>query len=229
MVPAKKRSRFESAALEPRRCVAAPRRPSASSQPLERQLEAAAQLRGGLAREGDGRHVLDLIDAGRDAGGHPLGEHLRLAGAGAGLDEEVGQQLLADERGATARRCECASLDMRRQPPVRFELRVLRASPRACAIGRRSPHAACEVAELAGLLVRGARERAPVAITSRRSASTAAMLRARRRRDRHALLPSLAAREVVDAAGDLWASCIAPAAARRPPARTARAAGGGRR
>ena len=68
---------------------------------LEREVEAAAQLGGGLARERDGRHVLDLVDAGGDAGGHALGEHLRLAGAGAGLDEDVGQQLLADAAGAT--------------------------------------------------------------------------------------------------------------------------------
>ena len=41
--------------------------PSSSRAFLQRELKTAAQLRGGLARERDGGHVLDLIPAGRDA------------------------------------------------------------------------------------------------------------------------------------------------------------------
>jgi hypothetical protein len=41
--------------------------------------------------------MLDLVGARRDAGGHPFGEHLRLAGACAGLDQDVRQQLFAND------------------------------------------------------------------------------------------------------------------------------------
>ena len=77
-----------------RRCSRAGRRVGVGFSELgfERQVEAPAQLRGRLARERDGGHVLDLVDAGGDAGRHPLGEHLRLARAGAGLDEDVGRR-----------------------------------------------------------------------------------------------------------------------------------------
>ena len=70
---------------------------------LQRQVKPSAQLGRGLAREGDGSDVLDLVGAGRDAGSHALGEHLRLAGAGAGFDEQVGLQLLADDAAGLAR------------------------------------------------------------------------------------------------------------------------------
>ena len=63
---------------------------------FERQVETAAELGRRLARERDGRHVLDLVHAFGHTGGHALGEHLRLAGSRARLDEDVREQLLAD-------------------------------------------------------------------------------------------------------------------------------------
>ena len=99
-MPAKKRSRFESAACSRRISVFRRLGLARGHQPgFERQVETAAQLGRRLAREGDGRHVLDLVHAFGHTGGHALGQHLRLAGAGARLDQDVGEQLLAD--GAT--------------------------------------------------------------------------------------------------------------------------------
>ena len=65
---------------------------------IEREVETPAQLRRGLPSEGDRRHVLDLIHTGSDAGRHALGQHLRLARSGAGLDEDVGEQPAANRR-----------------------------------------------------------------------------------------------------------------------------------
>ena len=72
---------------------------AASQLTLQRELETAAQLRGRLARERDGGHVLDLILAGRDPGRHPRSHHVRLAGTGARLDEQVAIEIRHD-RGA---------------------------------------------------------------------------------------------------------------------------------
>ena len=56
---------------------------------LERKLKPAAQLRGGLARERDRRHPLDLVRAGRDAGRHPPRHLVGLPRPGAGLHEQI--------------------------------------------------------------------------------------------------------------------------------------------
>ena len=103
-MPAKNRSRFESADCSRR--ISAVRRLGLARghQPrFERQVETAAQLGRRLAREGDGRHVLDLVHAFGHTGGHALGEHLRLAGAGARLDQDVGRAAPRGWCGATAR------------------------------------------------------------------------------------------------------------------------------
>ena len=100
MVPAKKRSRFESAACSRRISASGALSLRADVEPcFERQMETAPQLGGRLTREGDGRHVLDLVHAFGNTGSHARGQHLRLAGAGARLDQDVGEQLLAN--GAT--------------------------------------------------------------------------------------------------------------------------------
>ena len=74
-------------------------------------METSAQLRGGLAREGHGGEVLDLVRAGRDPRSHALGEHLRLARTGARFDEDVGVELLADDPAGflVLQRDQCAS------------------------------------------------------------------------------------------------------------------------
>ena len=98
MVPAKNRSRLPSAASTRADCCRL-KRDSANAVgqlTLQRELETAAQFRGGLAREGDRGHVLDLILAGRDAGRHPRRHHVRLAGTGARLDEQVAIELRHD-------------------------------------------------------------------------------------------------------------------------------------
>ena len=89
-MPAKKRSRFDSAA----RIRAT--RSTASGSPalcveliLERELKTAAQFRGSLTSEGDRRHVLDLIHTGRDAGGHPPGHLVGFPGTRARLHEQI--------------------------------------------------------------------------------------------------------------------------------------------
>ena len=64
---------------------------------FEREMKPAAQLGGRLAGKRHGRQVLDQVHAGRHAGRHPLGQHLGLAGARPGFDEDVRQQLLADQ------------------------------------------------------------------------------------------------------------------------------------
>jgi len=40
--------------------------------------------------------MLDVVDTGRDTRRHPLGEHLRLSGAGASLDQDIGQEVIAN-------------------------------------------------------------------------------------------------------------------------------------
>ena len=95
MVPAKKRSILPSASR--RRASRAGSFVSVLGQLLlERELEPAAHLGGRLAREGDGGHVLDLVHAARDAGGHARGHLVRLAGAGAGFDEHRAREFRAD-------------------------------------------------------------------------------------------------------------------------------------
>ena len=64
---------------------------------FQREVEAAAELGCRLAGERHRGHVLDVIDATRHPGGHPLGKHLRLAGARSGLDQDVRQQLFTDD------------------------------------------------------------------------------------------------------------------------------------
>ncbi len=64
---------------------------------LQRELEPRAQLRGRLAREGDGGHLLHLVAALQHARRHPSGQALGLAGAGAGLDQEVDVEPRADQ------------------------------------------------------------------------------------------------------------------------------------
>ena len=69
---------------------------------FERQVETAAQLRRGLARERDGRHVLDLVDAGSATPAAMRSASICVLPEPApAFDEDVGQQLLADRRGAT--------------------------------------------------------------------------------------------------------------------------------
>ena len=64
---------------------------------FEREMEPAAQLGGRLARERHRRQLLHLIHAGGNASGHALGEHLCFAGTCTGFDEDVRQQLFADQ------------------------------------------------------------------------------------------------------------------------------------
>ena len=64
---------------------------------LQLELETSAQLGRGLAGEGDGGHVVDQVAPLGDPGGHAAGEALRLAGAGAGLDEHVDVEALPDQ------------------------------------------------------------------------------------------------------------------------------------
>jgi hypothetical protein len=65
-------------------------------------MEAATELGRGLPGEGDGRHVLYLVGAQSDAGGHAFGQHLGLARSGAGLDEDVRPEGFANEAAGLA-------------------------------------------------------------------------------------------------------------------------------
>ena len=181
MVPAKKRSRFESARADERRSARQSGARVLASSRLERQLKPAAQLGRGLARERDRRHVLELVGATGDAGRHALGQLLRLAGAGAGLDEQVALELGDDAR--RARRASWAGLRL---------LMARQASRTAPGSGR----PAWPRARVAPLLRRtrgrsrttcsdsssGAWTNRPEAMTSRRSPSTSPTLAQRLRR-----------------------------------------------
>jgi hypothetical protein len=96
-VPAKNRSRFASAASS--RAISSPAPfllRAAASPRFERVVKPSAKLGGRLAGERHGGHVLDLIHALGHTGGHPFGQHLRLAGTGASFDEDVREQFGAN-------------------------------------------------------------------------------------------------------------------------------------
>ena len=63
---------------------------------LDPCLEALPQLGRRFAGEGDGRDLFDGGGTGRDQRHHPTDERRRLAGSGAGLDEEIGVEIRRD-------------------------------------------------------------------------------------------------------------------------------------
>jgi ATP-dependent helicase/nuclease subunit B len=73
---------------------------------FERELEPASQFRRRLSRERHGRHVLDLVHAAGDAGGHPRREPMRLTRPGAGLDDQIPREVRDDAgpRGVVGQR-----------------------------------------------------------------------------------------------------------------------------
>ena len=176
MVPAKKRSRFDSAdrsrAMRSRIRGVARRGGARPGQlPLERQVEAAAKLRRGLPRERDGRHVLDLVDTGGHASRHPLGEHLGLARSGAGFDEDVLEQLLANP----TTRLPVDRARVTHAPRASRTPGTVRPPPFVQPAGSPAPRTPRRSRRYRQLSSSGVRMNCPVRITSRRSPSTAAI------------------------------------------------------
>ena len=155
MVPAKKRSRFDSVALNPHDAV----RRCRLALLFECELKAAAQFRRCLSRKRDGRHALDVVHAGGDTGGHAMCHLVRFAGTGARLDEQARAEVGSDAIARSADRRALCAYSCVSQPHARSELLVLEFCLDQC---DRDGCAACscEVAEFADVMVACVDERA---------------------------------------------------------------------
>ena len=155
--------------LDARRAPSRSRRRSSSpafasrSRVLERLLESAAQLRRRLPREGDGGHPVHAEGAALDAGRHPHRQAVRLARAGAGLDQEVAAEVRDDAIAhrlvarASGRGLLMVALSLRYGASASLPVvhLGLAARSRAARVTGR-----LELAPLAGALLGGRRERA---------------------------------------------------------------------